>query len=424
MIKNSKKLKARVEESITNLSNMGVIPADEVQLNLDVVYNSIIDEVCSFVPVDSPNAIVSYLKLIYDSQAKSLVSTGNVEADAYKLTLMGGTGAVPYDIDGGYPTSNVECTVLTNSDGVFVASFKNIIPGTININNNNTNYVDDGNGNIVSKSDSNVSLGTVDYEKAVFTLNTEVSDANLTYRFDIFNLVTSRNFVKYVKQFAQVYCDLYKLDVDAAISLYQFKGLNLKDNIEKITPQVLTQQIDQSVLSRYFDVADTNVLGSWDSTIDWSKDRTKSVATFYNDLGTYIDFCSINYVNKTGVVPNILICDPKGYSILSSNRKFVSAVFKDEFDYKTAGTPKVVGYYNNFKVILVNTTGSESNIVMTYKGDSDSQSAGVFCSYIPVKLRSNISGMEGNSTIVTTNAFSMAGLVVTNPDLIAGIKIL
>ena len=72
MIKNSEHLKHRIQESITNLQNMGIIPADEAQLNVDVIYNSILDEVCSVVPIDSPNAIVSYLKLVYGSQDKAL----------------------------------------------------------------------------------------------------------------------------------------------------------------------------------------------------------------------------------------------------------------------------------------------------------------------------------------------------------------
>ena len=63
--------KKKVQESITNLSNMGVIPADEVQLNLDVIYNSVLEHICSIVPMESPRQIISCLKLIFGSKNKS-----------------------------------------------------------------------------------------------------------------------------------------------------------------------------------------------------------------------------------------------------------------------------------------------------------------------------------------------------------------
>ena len=39
------KLKKRIQEGITNIANLGQIPKDEVQLNLDVLYNSVLNDI-------------------------------------------------------------------------------------------------------------------------------------------------------------------------------------------------------------------------------------------------------------------------------------------------------------------------------------------------------------------------------------------
>ena len=60
-----KKRKQRIEEKITNLNTLGILPADEVQLNIDVIYNSILNNICSVVPINSPRQVVSdFLKSI------------------------------------------------------------------------------------------------------------------------------------------------------------------------------------------------------------------------------------------------------------------------------------------------------------------------------------------------------------------------
>lgn len=57
------KLQEKIKEGITNLSTSGRIPADEVQLNLDVAYDSCLDEICAIIPMESPRQVISYLKL-------------------------------------------------------------------------------------------------------------------------------------------------------------------------------------------------------------------------------------------------------------------------------------------------------------------------------------------------------------------------
>lgn len=410
MIDNDK-LKHKIQESITNLSNMGVIPADEVQLNLDVIYNSILGEVCSIVPMESPRQIVSYLKLIYDSENKSKVElSGNIEKDVYKLNLMDGVGAVPLN-EFGYPTDDVSCTMIFNEDNEFVAPFKNIMPGTIKI---GDDIFDNSLGSLM-KADTKV--GNVNYITGLISFDETPSETQLNYKFDIYNLECSRNFVKFVKQYLEVFANMFQLDIDSAKCLQDFKSLRLQDNIDNLLPQVLIQKIDEYVLTKYFKQAEQSIVGTWSAVAVWDTVTRVPVSMLYDDLGTFISQKASEYTEKHGVVPNVILCNPKSYGILSSSKKFLA-----NNEDTTAGTPKFVGYYNNFKVILVNVLDTTADIVLTYKGTSEAQAAGIFTPYVPITLRT-VDGMEGGGMISTTNAYSLAGFAMVNPDLVEGITI-
>lgn len=409
MIQNEN-LKTRIKESITNLSNLGVIPADEAQLNIDVLYNSVLDEVCSVVPMNSPRQIISCLKLIYDSQNKSMTEN----KDVFKIALMNGV-TVPLD-DNGYPTDQVKCSIIPDSDGVFMAHYQKIIPGSIII---DKNITDDGFGKLTD--DTGAEKGTVDYDTGCFKVTGLTDKSVVEYKFDIYNLMTNENKIKFVKCFVEVFAELCQLDANIALDVMDMKGLELEKNIKNILPQVLTQQIDQHILHQYFKTANNHIVGSWSSDVDWDSKTRVPVQLLYSDLGAFIGTKSAEFAEKNGVVPNVILVNPTGYGILSASEKFIPINDKED---KNAGTPKLVGYYNNAKVILTNVIeDSFVDIVLTYKGSSEAQTAGVFAPYIPVTLR-NVAGMEGGGMTITNNVYSMNGFAMVNPELVEGIKII
>ena len=399
------RLKKRIQEGITNVANLGLIPADEAQLNLDVLYDSILPEICSVVPMESPRQIISCLQLTYGSENKSqLQLTGDMQKDAYAITLMNGVGAVPFD-DNGYPTKDVHCSIVVNDAGQFLANYNNIIPGTINIDNM---YTDDGNGKLINK-ETKTEIGTIDYNTGLFTFTiTLPNKSTVEYQYDIYNLEYMPNTAKFEKSFVEVFADLYALDVNCAVALNEFKGLNLKDNIENIIPQVLAQQIDQHIMHKLFKQAELQMVGNFDSSV---------TPTTYTDFGSYLCQKMGEYITNHGVTPNVIICNGKGFGCLSQSIKFTAAEI-GEHNY--AGTPKLAGYFNNAKVFVTNTTGPD--VVLTYKGDSDAQASCVYAPFIPVTLRT-VNGMESGGMIVTTNAYSIGGFAVVNPGLIEGIRI-
>ena len=408
MIQNEK-LKTRIKESITNLFNLGVIPADEAQLSIDVLYNSVLDEVCSVVPMESPRQIISCLKLIYDSQGKSMVE----DKDVFKKALMNGV-TVPID-DNGYPTDKVKCSIIPDANGLFMAHYKSIIPGSVIINGKIT---DDGQGKLVD--DTGNVKGKVYYDIGCFIINGLDDKSVVEYKFDIYNLMTNENNIKFVKQYVEVFAELYQLDSNVAVSTMDMKNLNLAENIKNILPQVLTQQIDQHILHQYFKVATLHNVGSWSSDVDWDSKTRVPVQLLYSDLGAFIGTKSADFAKKNGVVPNVILVNPVGYGILSASDKFIPINNKED---KNAGTPKLVGYYNNAKVILTNVTDNAlDDIVLTYKGSSEAQTAGVFAPYVPVTLR-DVTGMEGGGMTITNNIYSMCGFAMVNPELVEGIKI-
>lgn len=623
MIKNEK-LKKKIQEAITNLANLGVIPADEVQLNLDTIYNSVLNHVCSIVPMDSPRQIISCLRLIYDSEAKSLNKDGK---DVFKTTLMNSVGALPLD-NNGYVTNNVNCSLILNSSKQFLAPYSNILPNSIKINNTDintivvdnsfstidkiptsitviegdktqtfdnlqynsaltltstnadfkcwianvdgniftlgytktfdyfnvlvgndivikesTSYLEENepknfvqtlqayedpyknNGGIVFTADygliegytlkehgvlmssrndlsnttfildaeniirakipsgdtnmyqitkgrnngsnqtwygrayaivtntetqedttlygddilsltytnnqanivnlidgNNKNIGSVDLDSGLFTFVNNVEDkSTLSYKYDNYNLEYQRTFAKFVKTYVEVFADIYQLDIDVAKILYDFKGINLKENIENILPQVLTQQIDQYVLHKYFQQAELQTVGEWNSSVNWEAKADMPIHLQLQDFGAFVNIKLSEYASNHFVTPNILICNPKAYNLISMCRGY-RAIDSEDTDFATM--PKLMGYYNNCKVVLVNEpiVADKPSLVITYRGTSDAQSTGVYTPYVPVTLRT-VDGMEGGGMITTTNAYSIAGFTFTNPDLIEGIII-
>lgn len=410
-------LKKRIKENITNLSNMGIIPADEVTLNLDVIYNSVLDRLCSIVPMNSPSQIISCLKLTYESNNKTLIKTNNIEKDAVGMLAMNGVGAVPYN-DQGYPTEDVICTINLNAENKFVLSYDKIIPGTLKIDDVLVDKYADGNIYI----NDNI-VGSIDYDLGIITNNDKsLNNKEISYKFNIYNLMTNRNLVKFTKTYQRIFVDMYQLDLDYALNLNSIKTLSFKDNIENIIPQVLSAQIDQYIINKYFKQAENNKIDTWNGKFTWGNQNAPA-SLYIDDLGSYINSIKSDFVLNHGVLPNVLIVDPIAYGIISSNRKFIHVNDKEENNYYSAGLPKFVGYLDGCDVILSKQCSDNVNIILTYNGIYEAQSAGVYTPYIPIQIR-NIYGAEGQGMIGTLNAYSLGGFSIINPDLIRGIKIL
>lgn len=405
-------LRAKIKEGITNLSTLGNIPADEVQLNLDIAYNSVLDEICAVVPIDSPRAIISYLKLKFGSPKKAINSD---KKDVVDATIMNNTGALPLN-EFGYITDLVE---FTTSDSIFMGDFKRIIPGSVKIGEGADIITDDGFGSLLDKDDNIV--GSVNYDTAVF--NTNITEETIVkYNFDLYNIDTSRNLAYFEKATKEIFATIFQFDVDSAISLNDFKGVNLQQYIDKLLPEVLAKQIDSFILAKYFDLLDADMIvnAKYDIT-SWEDENSYT----YNLLNVAMG----RFATRTGVIPNVIICDPMGLAIVSSSGNYSPIVDSDaeskENDVDYSGTPRKVGYVSGAKVFV--TKGNEVNdkkgkIILTYRGPSDSQASGVYAPFIPATLRT-VAGAEGGGTISTNNLYSIGGFTFINTDLIYGITI-
>lgn len=414
--------KTRVQESITNLSTLGRIPAEELQLNLDVVYNSILPEICSVVPMDSPRQIVSVLRLKYDSKNKQkILHADGSSNDAYYTDILNTAGAVPLD-EYGYPTNHVE---FEANDKTFIGAYHKILPGSVVLiteNGSTKTTVTDLNMDGILRDTSGADLGTVDYFRGVF-ITKLTPPISVFYKFDIYDIETNRNFVKFQKDTTEMFADMYQLDADSAVSLNDFKGLNLKQNIENILPEVLAQQIDGKVLKKYFNQLDlpTTHVATFDVN-SYDEPKTK-LTRVYRDFSTFVGVQMGLFTSRTGVVPNKILCDPITFNMLRVGYGFVPTV---DADIPYSGTPRKVGTFSTATVYLVQQNDvdktKEGKLVITYKGPSDAQAAGIYAPYIPVTLRT-VNGSEGDGMIVTNNIYSISGFNFINPMLVSGIKV-
>lgn len=423
--------KKRIQEAITNLGNLGTIPAEEVQLNIDTLYNSIADQFCAVVETNSPHQVISALRLVYGSASKSMVNgpaiddgKGQKEVDALNMALMNGV-SVPLD-DGGYPTKYVKCSIIPDDEGNFLAPFHGIVPGTIKIGDENKpKYFDDGLGSILEASDNKV--GDIDYFTGVFSFTETISAQTMTYEYDIYNLVAATPTAQFQKVFVETFAEMFHLSLDSALSLYEIKKSNNKYDvkawIESILPQVLSQQIDQHIISKYFKQAQNQILGSWDASATWEGKTRAPVSLLYEDLGTFVSVKTGEFARAHGINPNIIICSPLGFGLLSSSKKFQPITNEPDDKFDNAGTPKVVGWFNNMKVILSNQQVGydDVNLVLTFKGPSEAQAACVYTPFIPVNLYSQAAAYNG--FVQQNDAYSLGGVTMVNPELVAGIVI-
>lgn len=428
MNKNNKHIK---ESVITNLKTLGQLPADEAQLNIDVLYNSILDEVVAIVPMESPRQVVFYLALKYGMPKKSTNQNIKQEnKDVVNTTMINSVGASPLD-ENGYITNKV---VFETKDSEFIGAYKNIIPSTVEITDTTGKViiVDDGEGSLVKAEDGETSAGTVDYNKALF--NCTVSEVSqgivVNYEYDIYNVDTSRNLVYFQKVSKEVFADQYQLDVDVAFPLYGMKSLDIEANINKLLPEVLAQQIDQNILSRYFDQLELSTTHkvTWDAGVDWNYEQsatTVSATELLKDFGTLVNVEIGAFAKRTGVVPNVIICDPMAYGVLKNHRNFRSLENVEDVDM-FSGMPKKVGIFDGFANVFVTKTSNsdvtKGQVILTYRGPKDSRlAAGVYTPFIPVTVRTE-DGVENAGMIRTTNVYSLGGFTITNPDLISGIE--
>lgn len=412
--------KKRIEEQmITNLVNSNTIPADEAQLNLDVIHNSILDSLCSIVPLESPRQIISALRLDYDSENKSVNEDNN---DVYDSCMFHTYGASALN-DLGYATNHIRAHIGTQ---MVFPLFYAILPGTIKTSDNK--IIDDGMGKLVL-ADNNSEVGTVDYNKGIIKFKA-AQDASTVIEFDCdnYDLLTGRHSVKFKKETVEIFADLYQLDFDVAVSVLESQRTGLDSIIENISPQVLSQQIDQNIINKYFGYANLNVVGEWDASVNWENKSQMPINLQLADFGAYLNFMSSSFTRKNGVFPNVIICDPIGYNYIINSKNFIAiSQYDKENDKSFLGLPNIMGYFNNQKIILANTYSKDNkaNVILTYKGASEAQSAGVYAPFIPVTLR-NIkqAGMESVSALYNTyNVYSVGGFAMVNPELVEGIKI-
>lgn len=406
--------KQKIQERITSLNTLGLIPSDEVQLNVDVVYNSILDKVCSIVNLDSPRQVISALTLRYGNKEKAIDKNNK---DVQNTYLTNEAMTMPLD-DNGYITDKV--TFTTNSNE-FIGNYKNIIPGTIKISNTNNTilYADDSNGNLVNAT-TLANVGSVDYFKSVFSItDTITNDLIVNYRFDIYNIETSRNTVYFEKTSREVFADLYQLDLDIATIVDDAKML--KSDVKDIIPKVLSQQIDKNILNRFFEQLELD--STHNVTWDANADTSTNISRKFRNFGAYLSIEMNKFTSRTGIIPNVIICDPTAYSVIKNAYGFIS---KHPDDFESINTPSVVGVFGTAIVVLTQPKldSNRGQIVITYKGPNESSaSAGIYTPFIPVTLR-EVFGSEGNGMIKTNTAYAISGFSIINPSLISGVSII
>lgn len=423
--------KQKIREGIiTNLRTLNQLPADEVQLNIDVLYNSILDEVVAVTPMESPRQIISYIVLKYGMPKKATDNSIKQEnKDVVNTVLANSVGAIPLN-ENGYATNNV---VFETSDKEFIGSYKNILPSTIKIKNvtGKTIVIDDGKGNLVDYENNETIVGTVNYNKALFKYTNNTNKIVVNYKFDIYNIDTSRNLVYFQKESKEIFADQYQLDLDVAFPLYDMKHLDIENHIKEILPSVLSQQIDQHIVSKFFDQLELSTTHkvTWNANVNWEYEQNTtaiSATELIKDFGTLVNIEIGAFAKRNGVVPNVILCDPMAYGVLKNHHNFKSLEDVENKDL-FGGMPKKVGIFAGFANVFVSKNNSsdvtKGQIVLTYRGPKESTlAAGVYAPFIPIELRT-VDGAENYGGMIrTTNVYSLGGFTITNPDLISGIE--
>ena len=171
---------------------------------------------------------------------------------------------------------------------------------------------------------------------------------------------------------------------EAAQDAQSQHGIDVEAEIMAALAQEITAEIDQEVLESLYSLA-----GSAESDVQFDQAAVSGTATFVGDehaaLAVMINRASNKIAQRTRRgAGNWAVVSPHTLTVLQSATTSAFAR-TTEGTFEAPTNTKMVGTLNNAMKVYVNTYASDSkDVLIGYKGSSESDAAAFYCPYIPL----------------------------------------
>jgi len=169
---------------------------------------------------------------------------------------------------------------------------------------------------------------------------------------------------------------------EAAQDAQAQQGIDIEAEIMAALAQEITAEIDQEILTSLATLAGTN------NTIAWNQTQVSGVATFVGDehasLAVAINRVANTIAQRTRRgAGNWAVVSPTALTILQSATTSAFAR-TTEGTFEAPTNTKFVGTLNSAMKVYVNTYAANDDVLIGYKGSTESDAAAFFCPYIPL----------------------------------------
>jgi hypothetical protein len=171
---------------------------------------------------------------------------------------------------------------------------------------------------------------------------------------------------------------------EAAQDAQAQQGIDIEAEIMAALAQEITAEIDQEVLASLYSLA-----GSAESDVQFNQAAVSGTATFVGDEHAALAVMINRVANKIAQrtrrgAGNFAVVSPYALTVLQSATTSAFAR-TTEGTFEAPTNTKMVGTLNNAMKIYVNTYAADNtDVLVGYKGSSESDAAAFYCPYIPL----------------------------------------
>jgi hypothetical protein len=171
---------------------------------------------------------------------------------------------------------------------------------------------------------------------------------------------------------------------EAAQDAQSQHGIDVEAEIMAALAQEITAEIDQEVIASLYSLA-----GSAESDVQYDQSGVSGTATFVGDehaaLAVMINRAANKIAQRTRRgAGNFAVVSPHTLTVLQSATTSAFAR-TTEGSFEAPTNTKLVGTLNNAMKVYVNTYASDAtDVLVGYKGSSESDAAAFYCPYIPL----------------------------------------
>ena len=391
----------------TNTSNIIAKP-DFVELLPMFVQKLLVLDVFGSVAMKSRQQIIPYFKFIAEN-TKGETAAGTVLSSAF-VNRQG--------MDPNFTGRVIRNEAVANS----TLAYTPILPGSVSISDGTDVYIDDGNGQLIKKSDSSVA-GTIDY--AIGTIGTLTGTLSASYEYDNETVGPDQN-GNYGAKMAKGYLQLDEINLIAeaheiasywsiysAFAAQQEYGANIGEISKEAAFSELTAEINSYCFNQLAAAATYAPQYNWDASLAFNGAVMPS--DFLNLFKFKLDDAANAVFQATNLArPNRIICGTKVASLISRLPGFVAASNEEPVG------PYKLGTLDQY-TIYVDPYYDVNTWVMCCKSNDIRRNSALYGEYMPM-IKTDDIGLANAS--VQSGFATMYATKIVNPNTIVSGKVL